>query len=163
MQGWKDCWLKVVVPSHSKKRKVKIMGQIKLVTRYQKLAAQEKNAYVSRHRIFSKIPSAEVVQHASRASGIPEAIMGASFVAIATQIEELLLNGHSIELSGLGTMRMSVSCKAVENYDDVSSNNVHIRRILFTPCVALKSKMNMVNIVTDKEEAEAAGTAETGA
>lgn len=139
------------------------MGQIKLVTRYQKLAAQEKNAYVSRHRIFSKIPSAEVVQHASRASGIPEAIMGASFVAIATQIEELLLNGHSIELSGLGTMRMSVSCKAVENYDDVSSTNVHTRRILFTPCVALKSKMNMVNIVTDKEESEAAGTAEAGA
>lgn len=89
--------------------------------------------------------------------------MGASFVAIATQIEELLLNGHSIELSGLGTMRMSVSCKAVENYDDVSSTNVHTRRILFTPCVALKSKMNMVNIVTDKEEAEAAGTAEAGA
>ena len=97
------------------------MATITLKTNYQKLAAQEKNAYVSRVRIFSKIPTNELVEHASRASGIPAPIMSASFSAIATQVEELLMNGHSIQLGNLGTMRMSVSCKAVENYDDISS------------------------------------------
>ena len=136
------------------------MGQIQVKTRFQKLAAQEKNAYVSRVRIFSKIPTNELVEHASRASGIPAPIMSASFSAIATQVEELLMNGHSIQLGNLGTMRMSVSCKAVENYDDISSANVHTRRIILTPSPALKSKLNMVNILTVKDTEQASATAE---
>ena len=41
-------------PEGAEANVVEEFGQIKLVTRYQKLAAQEKNAYVSRHRIFFK-------------------------------------------------------------------------------------------------------------
>jgi hypothetical protein len=70
------------------------------------------------------------------------------------------MNGHSIQLGNLGTMRMSVSCKAVENYDDISSANVHTRRIILTPSPALKSKLNMVNILTVKDTEQASATAE---
>lgn len=125
------------------------MGQVRLVTKFQKLAAQEKNAYVSRLVTFSRIPTDEVVEHASRASGIPEPIMGAAFNAIATQIEELVLNGHSISMGSLGTLRMSVSCKSSETPDGVSSNNVTVRRLILTPSTGLKAKMNQVNISTE--------------
>lgn len=128
------------------------MGQIKVRTKYQRMAAQDKNAYVGRVMTFSRIPTNELIEHASRASGIPEAIMGASFTAIATQVEELLMNGHSISLGNLGTMRMSVSCKAVEDENDISSTNVKRRRILLTPSPALKAKLNMVNITTETED-----------
>ena len=67
------------------------MGKVRLKTSKMKLVAQDKDIYVSRHVTFSRIPTEELIQHASRASGIPEPIMGASFAAIATQVEELLI------------------------------------------------------------------------
>lgn len=125
------------------------MGKVRLKTSKMKLIAQDKEVYVSRHVTFSRIPSEEVIQHASRASGIPEPIMGAAFSAIAIQVEELVLNGHSVSLGNLGTLRMGVSCKAAKTAEDVSSTNVRVRRILLTPSVALKAKLNQVNIETE--------------
>lgn len=104
------------------------MGKIRLKTSLQKLIAQDKNAYVSRMVTFSRIPTDEVIQHASRASGIPEPIMGAAFTAIAIQVEELVLNGHAVSLGSLGTVRMGVSCKSAKTPEEVTSNNVRRRK-----------------------------------
>jgi len=136
------------------------MGKVRLKTSKMKMIAQDKDIYVSRHVTFSRIPTEELIQHASRASGIPEPIMGASFAAIATQVEELLMNGHSISLGNIGTMRMGVSCKAAKSAEEVSSTNVRVRRILVTPSVSLKAKLNQVNIETDNPFAKSAGDGE---
>lgn len=138
------------------------MGKVRLKTSKMKMIAQDKDIYVSRHVTFSRIPTEELIQHASRASGIPEPIMGASFAAIATQVEELLMNGHSISLGNLGTMRMGVSCKAAKSAEEVSSTNVRVRRILVTPSVSLKAKLNQVNIETDNPFAKPAGEGGNG-
>jgi len=125
------------------------MGKIRLKTSLQKLVAQDENAYVSRLVTFSRIPTDEVIQHASRASGIPEPLMGASFAAIAIQVEELVLNGHAVSLGSLGTVRMGVSCKSAKTPEEVTSNNVRRRKLILSPSVSLKGKMNQVNIVTE--------------
>jgi predicted histone-like DNA-binding protein len=125
------------------------MGKIRLKTSLQKLVAQDKNAYVSRMVTFSRIPTDEVIQHASRASGIPEPLMCASFAAIAIQVEELVLNGHAVSLGSLGTVRMGVSCKSAKTPEEVTSNNVRRRKLILSPSVSLKGKMNQVNIVTE--------------
>lgn len=138
------------------------MGKVRLKTSKMKLVAQDKDIYVSRHVTFSRIPTEELIQHASRASGIPEPIMGASFAAIATQVEELLMNGHSISLGNIGTMRMGVSCKAAKTAEDVSSTNVRVRRILVTPSVSLKAKLNQVNIETENPFVKPTADAENG-
>lgn len=138
------------------------MGKVRLKTSKMKMIAQDKDIYVSRHVTFSRIPTEELIQHASRASGIPEPIMGASFAAIATQVEELLMNGHSISLGNIGTMRMGVSCKAAKSAEEVSSTNVRVRRILVTPSVSLKAKLNQVNIETENPFAKPAGEGGNG-
>lgn len=138
------------------------MGKVRLKTSKMKMIAQDKDIYVSRHVTFSRIPTEELIQHASRASGIPEPIMGAPFAAIATQVEELLMNGHSISLGNIGTMRMGVSCKAAKSAEEVSSTNVRVRRILVTPSVSLKAKLNQVNIETDNPFAKPAGEGGNG-
>ena len=125
------------------------MGKIRLRTSLQKLVAQDRDAYVSRMVTFSCIPSDEVIQHASRASGIPEPLMGAAFSAIAIQVEELVQNGHSVSLGTLGTIRMGVSCKSAKTPEEVTSSNVRRRKLILSPSVALKAKMKQVNIVTE--------------
>lgn len=128
-----------------------------------KLVSQDKDIYVSRPITYSRIPTNELIEHASRASGIPEPLMGASFSAIATQVEELLMNGHSISLGNLGTLRMSLSCKAAEKLEDVTATNVKTRRILLTPSPVLKAKLNKVSITTDVETEGSADEEEEGA
>lgn len=130
------------------------MGQVQLKTAKMRMAAQDKELYVTRPVTYSRIPTDELIEHASRATGISTAMIAASFHAIASQMEELLMNGHSITLGNIGTMRLSVSCKAAKTMDEVSAGNVKVRRILLTPSVALKSKLKMVNFTTDLVDAD---------
>ena len=79
--------------------------------------------------------------------------------ALEKQVEQLVCNGHSVELGPLGTLRFGIRCKAVENPEDVSVDLIRRRRLLLTPSVELKEAMRKVNveIVTEEEEAEESG------
>ena len=54
--------------------------------------------------------------------------------------------GHSIPLPGLGTMRFGVRSKAVENLEDVKTNLITTRRIVFTPSVEVKDELKNTSI-----------------
>jgi predicted histone-like DNA-binding protein len=135
------------------------MGQIQVKTRFQKLAAQEKNAYVSRAVRFSKIPTAELIEHAASDSGLSDSMVAGAFYAIVKQVKELMLNGHSIELGTLGTLRFSMSCKAAKTAEDVSAANVKTRRILIAPSKTLKQALANVTFTgfSAGEDNEASG------
>jgi predicted histone-like DNA-binding protein len=120
------------------------MGQIQVRTSLQKLVAQDKNAYVTRAVRFSKIPTAELIEHAASDSGLSDSMVAASFYAIVKQVKELMLNGHSIELGTLGTLRFSMRCKSAETIEDISASNVKTRRILITPSKTLKQALDNV-------------------
>ena len=49
--------------------------------------------------------------------------------------------GHSVALPGLGTMRFGLRSKAVEKVEDVKSELITSRRIIFTPSVDLKDEL----------------------
>jgi hypothetical protein len=49
--------------------------------------------------------------------------------------------GHSVALPGLGTMRFGLRSKSVEKVEDVKSNLITTRRIIFTPDVDLKDEL----------------------
>ena len=120
------------------------MGQIQVKTSVQKLVAQDKDIYVSRAVRFSKIPTAELIEHAASDSGLSDSMVAAAFYAIVKQVKELMLNGHSIELGTLGTLRFSMSCKAAKTAEDVSATNVKTRRILIAPSKTLKQALDNV-------------------
>ena len=54
--------------------------------------------------------------------------------------------GHSIPLPGLGTMRFGVRSKAVEKLEDVKTNLISVRRIIFTPSVEVKDELKNTSI-----------------
>ena len=61
--------------------------------------------------------------------------------------------GHSIPLPGLGTMRFGVRSKAVEKLEDVKTNLISVRRIIFTPNVDVKDELkNTSNQITCLDE-----------
>lgn len=133
------------------------MGKIMIKANLQKVGFLKKDAYVSRAVRFSKIDTGELIRHASSDSGISEAMVAAAFYAIEKQVNELLLNGHSIELGNVGTLRFGVKCKIAATADAVGVENVKVRKILFTPSTSLKASIKAVKLVGVTDEDDQAG------
>jgi len=124
------------------------MSLITLAARKQKTGLQKKIAYVTRAVRYSTISKDDLAQFASADSGISRAQLLASFEALQQEIEQMLLNGHSIQLGDMGTLRFSISCKTVENREDLSTDLVRARRILFQPSPRLKQEIKNVRFET---------------
>lgn len=122
------------------------MKTIKVRTTLQRVACADKDMYVSRPVTYSKNDTDELIEHASTDAGVSKANVAAVFYAIIQQVEELLLNGHSIQLGQLGTLRFSMNCKASESAEEVSADKVLRRKILLYPSAKLKQALERVSL-----------------
>ena len=83
---------------------------------------------------------------ASTHSGISAGVIKAAWDAAGEVIRTWATEGHSIPLPGLGTMRFGVRSKAVEKLEDVKTNLISVRRIVFTPNVEVKDELKNTSI-----------------
>ena len=70
-----------------------------------------------------------------------QGVMQACWDAAGEVIKAWATEGHSVALPGLGTMRFGLRSKSVEKVEDVKSNLITTRRIIFTPDVDLKDEL----------------------
>ena len=124
-------------------------GQIKVVKKLQKMAAQEKNLYMIRAVRYSTISGDELVDAASRNSQVNKGVLRSATNAVLNEFHNFLMNGHSVELPGIGYFRFSFSAKAPETLAELKEKGVEItqKRVLYRPNVALASKLNEINIL----------------
>ena len=100
------------------------MGKIKLKTNLQRIAFADENKYITSAMRYSTISAEQLIEYACENSGIPKAQMASSFYAIQQQIEQFVLNGHSLELGNLGTFYLSTRCKAVDTKEAAGAEAV---------------------------------------
>ena len=93
-----------------------------------------------------KLLHSVVKQEASTHSGISSGVIKAAWDAAGEVIRTWATEGHSIPLPGLGTMRFGVRSKAVANLEDVKTNLISVRRIIFTPNVEVKDELKNTSI-----------------
>lgn len=122
------------------------MSQINLRINYQKVPIVEKNMFITRPIRYSTIGIEEISDYVASDSTLPRAYVAAVAEGIFKQIEEMLLNGHSIKLPNLGTLRFSLSAKASETLEEAGGAAVYRRRIIFTPSVHLKSAIRQTSL-----------------
>ena len=121
------------------------MAFISLFSRKQYVGYKKKMMYITKAVRYSTIGKDELIEHASQDSSVPSAMLGASYDALFVQIKELLLNGHSIQLGDLGTLRFSINAQAVTDKEDVGADLVKSRKILFRPSPKLRRLISAVN------------------
>ena len=88
--------------------------------------------FVMRPDLYTPIQEKKVFAEASTHSGISAGVIKAAWDAAGEVIRTWATEGHSIPLPGLGTMRFGVRSKAVEKLEDVKTNLISVRRIVFT-------------------------------
>ena len=97
--------------------------------------------YVMVPDLYSTLDQDKVIKEAAIRSGVSEGVMSACWKGAGEVIKAWCVEGHSVALPGLGTMRFGLSAKAVEDVNDVKSSLIKTRRIVFTPTVALKEEL----------------------
>ena len=97
--------------------------------------------YVMTPELYSSLAQKKVIKEAALRSGVSQGVMQACWDAAGEVIKAWATEGHSVALPGLGTMRFGLRSKSVENVEDVKSNLITSRRIVFTPSTDLKEEL----------------------
>ena len=102
--------------------------------------------FVMRPDLYIPIQEKKVFAEASTHSGISAGVIKAAWDAAGEVIRTWATEGHSVPLPGLGTMRFGVRSKAVAELEDVKTNLISVRRIIFTPNVDVKEELKNTSI-----------------
>ena len=121
---------------------IKVIAQLREV----KLGKNPGKKFVMRPDLYVPIAEKKVFQEAATHSGISSGVIKAAWDAAGEVIRTWATEGHSIPLPGLGTMRFGVRSKAVEKLEDVKTNLISVRRIIFTPNVDVKDELKNTSI-----------------
>ena len=121
---------------------IKVIAQLREV----KIGKNPGKKFVMRPDLYVPITEKKVFQEAATHSGISSGVIKAAWDAAGEVIRTWATEGHSIPLPGLGTMRFGVRSKAVANLEDVKTNLITVRRIIFTPNVDVKDELKNTSI-----------------
>ena len=134
---------------------------MKVNAAFQRVAILNKEGYVSRAVTYSKIDAEDVLEYAAQNSGINQAQLSAAMYAIRQSFVNFLLNGHSVELPGVGIFRVGVNAKMVDEATKVSVDQIYRRKIHFLPSTVLKDRLTRISFSTDPTEMDAETTTPT--
>ena len=121
---------------------IKVIAQRREV----KLGKNPGMKFVMRPDLYIPIAEKKVFAEASTHSGISAGVIKAAWDAAGEVIRTWATEGHSVPLPGLGTMRFGVRSKAVADLEDVKTNLITVRRIIFTPNVDVKDELKNTSI-----------------
>ena len=102
--------------------------------------------YVMTPDLYIALKTSKVIREAALRSGVSQGVMQACWDAAGEVIKAWATEGHSVALPGLGTMRFALRSKAVADVNDVKTNLIKSRRIVFTPSVDLKNELANTSI-----------------
>lgn len=143
------------------------MGQINIRKRKQRIAYKKADYYVTKNITYSKISTEDVINYASENSGIPKAQMSSAYYALEQQIMQFLLNGHSLELSSLGSFYLATNAYASETEEGAGADAVYRIGVKFRQSKKLRELVNQnVTLNTedngDKKSSTESSTEDTG-
>ena len=121
---------------------IKVIAQRREV----KLGKNPGMKFVMRPDLYIPIAEKKVFAEASTHSGISSGVIKAAWDAAGEVIRTWATEGHSVPLPGLGTMRFGVRSKAVTDLEDVKTNLITVRRIIFTPNTDVKDELKNTSI-----------------
>ena len=102
------------------------MAEIQLTT-YQFHGSSNKESdgkWYPRVKHYSTIKADELSRLAGEDSPIEPSEVQYVTAAIVKQVIELVMNGHSIKVSQLGTFSISAECETVDEWEDVNCNTI---------------------------------------
>lgn len=117
------------------------MNIVKMAPIKRKNPKTGKMAWYLQKRKYDTISSKELVEAMARNTGIPVAKVAMATDAIVKQLKNFLLNGHSVNIIGLGTFSPRIKSRPSTTKDAVSADNVKALLLKFRPQTDIREDM----------------------
>lgn len=117
------------------------MGKVYIKINQQYFKPEDKQMYFTKSITYTKIGFDTLVKHVAADSGMSEAACEGAIRSIMKQVEEMVLNGHTIYIKQLGTLKMSFSAKAPLESSEAGAKQIHCRRLLYFPSPIIKDEI----------------------
>lgn len=88
----------------------------------------------------------DFIAYAAQAAHVPESTMKTAKHAIFAAINYFVLNGHAVELAGLGSFSPRILSKTTDNPEDVTAELIRRKYIRFNPSADIQSLCAAENI-----------------
>lgn len=137
------------------------MSTIVIKKNLQRVGYAKADKYITSPVRYSTISTEDLLKYASQNSGIPKAQMMAAFYAINQQVEQFILNGHTLQLGTLGYFFLSVKTKATDAEKDAGVDAVKKLALKFRQSkqmgiiISQNVQFDCLNKKSDNEEDEA--------
>lgn len=99
--------------------------------------------------LYSQIGRAQILEAAQRNSQIPKSYLDQTFDALEVEIENFVMNGHSITLDGLGTITSTLHSVGRANVDDVNADVIKRVKFGFRAASSLRRMLKSANIIVN--------------
>ena len=106
----------------------------------------EKLAFVLSAHLYNTLDAGKVIEEAAKRSGISVGVIKAAWDAAGEVIRTWATEGHNVPLPGLGSMRVGVRSKSVQNVEDVKTTLITARRVIFIPSKEVKEELQATKI-----------------
>ena len=123
------------------------MGKVFIKVQQQYFKPEDKQMYFTKSITYTKIGFDTLVKHVSADSGMSEAACEGAIRSIMKQVEEMVLNGHTIYIKQLGTLKMGISAKAPLDREEAGAKQIHRRRLLYYPSTIIKEEIESTQLV----------------
>ena len=94
------------------------------------------------------ITTEQLSKDINHACSITEADVAAVLQALGQRIGDALLDGNRVEIDHIGTFSLSLTCKNKRKEDHITSKDIEVSRIVFSPCAELQHTMRGAVIVS---------------
>ena len=125
------------------------MGKVFIKVKQQFFKPGESQMYFTKSVVYSKIGFNTLVKHVAADSGMSEAACEGAIRSIMKQVEEMVLNGHTIYIKQLGTLKMGISAKAPLDREEAGAKQVYRRRLLYFPSERIKEEVENTTLVCE--------------
>ena len=94
------------------------------------------------------ITTSKLADAINHASSITQSDVLAVLQALGQHLADALLDGNRVELDHVGTFGLTLTCGNKRKEDHITSKDISVSRISFTPCAELQHAMRSANIVS---------------
>ena len=111
--------------------------------------ATEKNPQMAVTVVNSKLTTTkELAEYINFACSVTESDIAAVLQALGKCVCDELLDGNRVELDHLGTFSLTLTCGNKRKEDHITSKDISVSRISFTPCAELQHAMRSAKVVS---------------
>ena len=122
------------------------MGKVFIKVKEQFFKPGESQMYFTKSVTYSKIGFDQLIEHIAKDSGMSEGACEGAVRSIIKQVEEMVLNGHTIFIKNLGSFKMSISAKAPLDVEEAGAKQVYRRRLLYAPSQAIRDEIERTQL-----------------